>query len=151
MTISGTVTLEAFAGTTPQTVTFLLHPSDGSGDITRTAPIGAAGTFSLNGIAPKTYTVHIKGAKWLAVNVAANAAAGNVSGLAATLTAGDANDDNSVDSTDFGLLIGAFNTEGAIPNSGYLDGADLNGDGFVDSTDFGLLIGNFGLVGDPLP
>ena len=63
------------------------------------------------------------------------------------LLAGDANNDNSVDSTDFGVLIGAFNTDSAIPGSGYDPGADFNYDGLVDSSDFGLLIGEFNNAG----
>ena len=57
------------------------------------------------------------------------------------------NSDNSVDSSDFGILIGAFNTAAALPGSGYDPTADFNSDGVVDSTDFGLLIGNYGSVG----
>ena len=52
-----------------------------------------------------------------------------------------------VDSTDFGLLIGAFNSDASIPGTGYDPTADFNEDGFVDSTDFGLLIGNYGAIG----
>ena len=64
------------------------------------------------------------------------------------LPAGDANGDNSVDSSDFGLLIGAFNSDAAISGSGYDATADFNFDGVVDSSDFGLLIGEFNNDGD---
>jgi hypothetical protein len=63
------------------------------------------------------------------------------------LPAGDANNDNSVDSTDFGILIGSFNTSVTSVGSGYDPTADLNQDGSVDSTDFGLLIGEFNSKG----
>ena len=66
-----------------------------------------------------------------------------------TLTGGDANGDNSVDSTDFGLLIGAYGSSSAVANSGYIVGADFNCDGLVDSTDFGILIGSYGAMGAP--
>ena len=73
--------------------------------------------------------------------------AGNVSGVTSNQRAGDANNDNSVDSTDFGILIGAFNTSVKNAGSGYDAKADLNSDGSVDSTDFGLLIGEFNIIG----
>ena len=48
----------------------VLHPLDNSGDITRTAPInGDREPITLSGLPLKNYTVHIKGAKWLAKNV----------------------------------------------------------------------------------
>ena len=61
------------------------------------------------------------------------------------LPAGDTNNDNSVDSSDFGVLIGAFNSDVTI--GGYDYRADLNQDGTVDSSDFGLLIGEFNNTG----
>ena len=62
---------------------------------------------------------------------------------------GDANNDNSVDSTDFGILIGAYGSSAAVPGSGYDPTADFNFDGSIDSTDFGILISEFGTVGAP--
>ena len=51
---------------------------------------------------------------------------------------GDLNNDFTVNSTDFGLFVGAFGTNCAgCP-------ADLNGSGSVNSTDFGLFVGAFG-------
>ena len=47
------------------------------------------------------------------------------------------------DSSDFTLLIGAFNSDETIPGSGYDPKGDFNSDGSVDSTDFTLLIGEF--------
>ena len=55
--------------------------------------------------------------------------------------------DKSVDASDFGTLIGAFNTDGAISGSGYDPTVDFNFDGLVDSSDFGLLIGEFNNTG----
>ena len=63
------------------------------------------------------------------------------------LLGGDANNDNSIDSSDFGILIGAFNSSSAVSGSGYDPTADFNSDGSVDSSDFGILIGNFNLTG----
>ncbi len=64
------------------------------------------------------------------------------------LGAADSNNDNSVDSTDFTALIGAFNSDVTLVGSGYTNKADFNQDGAVDSSDFTLLIGEFNNVGD---
>ena len=106
------------------------------------------GAFSLTGILAGTYDVLIKGSKNLAVltpNVVIGATGGTINPV--ILPAGDSNGDNSVDSSDFGTLIGAFNTDGSISGSGYDPTVDFNFDGTVDSSDFGLLIGEFNNVG----
>ena len=113
-------------------------------------PVGGGspyGTFFLTGIPDGTYDVAIKGTKNLRVSLQNFAVTGNANLPDVLLLGGDANNDNSVDSTDFGLLIGLFNTEGSIAGSGYSPEADFNDDGFVDSTDFGILIGNYGQTG----
>lgn len=51
---------------------------------------------------------------------------------------GDLNNDLAVNSTDFGLFVGAFGTNCVACK------ADMNGDGSVNSTDFGLFVGTFG-------
>ena len=118
-------------------------------DVMLTATAGSPnGTFSAPGVPLGTYNVVVKGAKNLAVlvsGVVVSAAGGAIP--AVTLPAGDSNGDNSVDSTDFGNLIGAFNTVGASAGNGYDPTVDFNFDGSVDSTDFGLLIGEFNNVG----
>ena len=105
------------------------------------------GAYTVTGVPAGTYSVAIKGVKNLRVlipNVVISGASGTVPTI--ELPAGDANNDNSVDSTDFGLLIGEFNTA-AIAGNGYDPAEDFNFDGSVDSTDFGLLIGEFNNVG----
>ena len=77
-----------------------------------------------------------------------NATFASVAGLSATLPAGDANSDNSVDATDFGLFVSAYNSSASVPGSGYDPACDFNLDGFVDPTDFGLLVGAYGQQGD---
>ena len=105
------------------------------------------GTYSVS-VPPGTYDVLTKGAKNLAVK-SSGVVVGSASGTvpAVELPCGDANNDNSVDSSDFGLLIGAFNTMGKVAGSGYDPAEDFNFDGSVDSGDFGLLIGEFNNVG----
>ena len=145
--INGTLTFEGISGSAPpQNVTFVFRPLDGTTIFTRVLQVEANGIFSVSGLPKKNYSVHIKGDKYLAINVTANAAA-NVTGLTAYQAAGDGNNDNSVDSSDFGILIGAFNSAANLPGSGYDPTADLDSDGFVDSNDFGLLIGEFNNIG----
>ena len=72
-----------------------------------------------------------------------------ISGVTAFLAGGDADGDNFVGPSDFGVLVGAYNTSASIPGSGYDPTADFNFDGFVDPTDFGILVGNYNTLGDP--
>ena len=67
------------------------------------------------------------------------------------LNLGDTNGDGSVDATDFGTFVSAYNSAASIPGSGYDATADFNGDGFVDPTDFGLFVGDYNTVADFLP
>ena len=105
------------------------------------------GGYALTGIPFGTYDIGIKGGKNLRVVKPGISVTGSVTVPAVTLPAGDANNDNSVDSSDFGALIGAFNTSASVSGSGYDPTVDFNFDGVVDSSDFGLLIGEFNNVG----
>ena len=151
-TISGVISLDGIANPGAAAVplnpfTFVLKPTSGA-SLTLTQTLGAGGTFSLPNIPSATYTLSVKGDKWLRATTAAlNANGGDVSNITLALQGGDANNDNSVDSSDFGVLIGAFNSSVSVPGSGYDPTADFNNDGSVDSTDFGILIGNFNLAG----
>ena len=74
----------------------------------------------MSGVAAGTYDVWIKGGKNLAVlvpNVIVSAASGTVANV--ILPAADGNNDNSVDTSDFGVLVGGYNGDSAIPGSGY--------------------------------
>ncbi len=106
------------------------------------------GGYAINGVPFGAYDLVIKSGKNLSVlisNVQVSAATPIQPDI--TLPAGDANNDNSVDSSDFTLLIGSFNSEADIPGTGYDARADLNYDGFVDSSDFTLLINEFNNTG----
>ena len=146
-TVGGTVTLEGMSSAA-QPLAFTFRPAAGSA-FTRAVTPDSAGGYTVLGIPAAVYTVSIKGVKWLRKNISVDARAANVTDASVTLLAGDANNDNSVDGSDFGLLIGAFNSDSSIPGSGYDSAADFNCDGVVDSSDFGLLIGNYGSVGAP--
>lgn len=147
--VSGTLAFEGISSTAGnQMVTFTFRSTTGAAPFTRTTQVPASGVFTLTNIRPDKYDVLVKGTKYLAQLVSVDNSSAPATGIAVNQRAGDANNDNSVDSTDFGLLIGAFNTSAAVPNSGYDATVDFNSDGAVDSTDFGLLIGEFNNMGD---
>lgn len=85
---------------------------------------------------------------YLTVDVPLNGGQGAAQYLQVTLPVGDANNDNSIDATDFGIFVSAYNSDASVPGSGYDARADFNSDGLVDPTDFGLFVGNYGAVGD---
>ena len=146
--VSGAVTLEGLSATAaPQPITIEFRPADETTSFRRTVAINAGGGFTLAAIPAKRYTVWLKGAIWLAQTAGADAASGLISNLTVTLPAGDANGDNSVDTSDFGALVGAYGGAKSVPGSGYDPAADFNLDGTVDTTDFGLLVGNYGQTG----
>ena len=152
-TISGAVTLDGITDPGATAVplnpfTFVLTPTTSGSAITQTQTLGAGGAFSLTNVPAGTYTLTVKGNKWLRVQSGViTATYANATGLSFALHGGDANNDNSVDSSDFGILIGAFNSSTTIPGSGYDSRADFNSDGLVDSSDFGILISNFNASG----
>ena len=146
--VYGTLAFDGISTLAPaQIVTFRFRPTTGA-DINMTYFTTADGAFYLYGVPNGSYMMRVKSPTYLAASVPVTVA-GGIANITATLEPGDANNDNSVDSTDFGVLIGAFNTMASVPGSGYDPTADFNGDGVVDSSDFGLLIGNFNTVGAP--
>ena len=146
--VSGVLTFEGLAGgAVPQSVAFTFRAADSSADITQTLAVPASGQFTLGGLFSRAGVLHIKAAKYLAVNVAVDLSGGNVSGVTAPLTPGDANNDNRVDVLDFGVLVNAYGGLQSDPASGYDATADFNSDGSVDVLDFGLLVNAYGSVG----
>ena len=115
--IAGKVTLEV-CNDPEQAITFEFRPKP-SGTVfkrkvllTQSGP--NSGTFSLPNIPKGTYDIAVKGFCWLQKvlpNVVVN---GDVSGLSASLLTADLNNDNSVDSSDFGLLIGDYGAIGDL-------------------------------------
>ena len=146
--ISGVITLEQCINSA-QDIALEFRPVAGGPTLTRLVTLDSAGAFAVTDAPPGKYNLAIKGGKWLRSVIAIDSTVKPVTNANAVLLAGDANNDNSVDSTDFGILIGAFNTSASIPGSGYDATADFNCDGSVDSTDFGLLINNFNNMGAP--
>ena len=144
--LSGTITLEG-AFNPAQPVTFTLRPANGAAPTTVTQTLGANGSYAFD-VAPDNYTILMHANKYLQVAAPLNIAGSQSASLSVLLPAGDANGDNSVDTTDFGILVGAYGGSAKVSGSGYDPSADFNGDGLVDTTDFGLLVGNYGSVGD---
>ena len=152
-TIAGIIALEGIADPSATVVpvhaiTFTLRPPDGTAPIILSQTLGTGGTFTLTGIPAKPYTLAVKGDHWLQGTISVDATSGLVANVRLSLRGGDANNDNSVDSTDFGLLIGTYNSALSISGSGYDTAEDFNCDGHIDASDFGLLIGNFGQTGE---
>ena len=151
--VSGTITLEGLDMApvldqairldfrTPGTTTVLF---------TRATTVGASNTFKFSGVAPGKYDIAFKGVKYLrSVAAGVDASTTSQSGVNVTLLVGDSTDDNTVDASDFGVLVTSYNTFYAIPGSGYDATADYSDDGAIDATDFGLLVENYGSVGTP--
>ncbi len=150
-TIYGTVTLDSIAPSAPsQTVTVdFRKPGTQTIVFTRQISVGYNGAYFMSGVPRGVYDLAFKGAKWLRKVVRGiDVTVGDANGVNPYLAAADGNNDNSVDSSDFTLLIGAYNSDVSIAGTGYDLRADFNCDGAVDSSDFTLLIGNFGQQGD---
>ncbi len=144
-TISGVATLQgSVARAYP--ARFEFRPRDGSPTFTRTVTLATNGAFSLNDVPVGDYDVAIKGAAYLQKVVRINATSGFVTNVQVTLLGGDANNDNSVDNLDLGILALSYGLGSG--QAGYDARADLNGDGQADNLDLGILANNYGLSGD---
>ena len=157
-TITGKVHLEdsVYPLTIPSLIpklSFSFVSETNGATVSCSAPMSSSGAYSFNLSLPAdTYSVGIKAPEWLQVVqkhivIAANA---TINLADVSLLAGDAVEDNFVDSSDFGLFIGAFGGDITLAGSGYDPHCDFNCDGAIDSSDFALLIGNFGRAGDSL-
>jgi hypothetical protein len=146
-TVSGTLTLQGIVSTAAaQTITFTFRPTSGP-DVVLTASVGPDGKFTLPTVPAGSYTLHVKGDKYLAANVTVDASNGDVTGVTATLRPGDVNNDNRVGILDLGLLADSYlKSQG---QTGFNPNADLNGDNKVDILDLGILADNYLKAGDP--
>ena len=150
VSVSGFVTLDGPAlPYLPHTLNFQFRPVSGGASFLRSVPLNPDGSFTVSQIPPNKYILWVKGAKWLASVVPADCSGGPVNNVALELPAGDANNDNGVDSSDFGIFIGAYGDTYDIHSAAQTDdsASDFNEDGSIDSSDFGLLIGSYGQMG----
>lgn len=142
VSVAGTVSLQQVVNLV-QDMTFEFRPPVGV-PFTRMATLTASGGYSFANIPAGSYTLAIKGSKWLRRTITINGATGNVSGADAALLGGDANDDNVVDITDLLALLAHYNPIAAD----YVAAVDFNCDGLGDITDLLLLIGNYNVQGE---
>ena len=149
VTVSGVIFLQSVVHSV-QPLIFTFRPAMGS-SFTRTATLDQNGSYSLRDIPPDTYTVSIKGGRWLRKNITVDARTGNVTNANAVLFAGDANNDNAVDVADLILIINHYNQQKNTPanNSNYLEAADFDCDDVNDVNDLLLVIGNYNKQGNP--
>ena len=150
--ISGTVVLDGILDpsltvVSTGTFTFTLTPVSGS-PITQTAVLGSGGAFTLSGVPAGTYTLTVQGTRWLKEAIPVDATSTDVSGVSIALPGGDADNNNVIDISDFGILVNAYGSNQGT-NVSYDLTADFNCDGTVDIADFGILVNNYGLAGAP--
>jgi hypothetical protein len=151
--VSGVLTLQGYLGTSPLIAgsQFIFEIRDaGTNALIETNPgtttAGHAFSFSTS-LPAGTYKLRIKGVnRFLAKSQTFTLGATGTSGLAYTLTNGDANGDNVVGTADFTLLRTAFG--GIAPNPPYTVATDFNGDGVIGTADFNILRTSFGQAGD---
>lgn len=143
VTVSGTVTLQGCANAV-QPLAFTLRTEFGT-EFTRNAALTQTGAYNLTDIPAGTYTLSVKGAKWLRQNVSLPAWS-DTANVNLQLRAGDANNDNFADFADLLVLLNAYNQ--IVPSAGYHEAADFTCDGANDIADLSLIIANYNQQGD---
>ncbi len=103
-------------------------------------------TVSLSGLPNGTYNWRAKDPKYLA-NSGTVQLAGSQNLEMGLMRAGDCNNDNVINVSDFNILKGTFGK--SLGDNGYDDRADFTGDHAVSVSDFNLVKGNFGSSGAP--
>ncbi|HRF58552.1 MAG TPA: DUF1565 domain-containing protein [Fimbriimonadaceae bacterium] len=139
--VTGQVTLQSFLGdVTNEPVTIEFRVAGVVHDAA-VVTLDANGQFSTTTNVRGLYTVTAKGTHWLRQKIdGLNVGNSGVSGLSYSLTNGDIDGNNTVDSDDFDLLVANFGGSGPV--------GDLDGNGTVDSDDFDILVAAFGMTGD---
>ena len=146
--VSGKVMLDDCVNLS-QPVSFVFASTTNATTFTRTLPLNADGSFTLSNIPSDVYAVGVTGRKWLTKVISVDISTSDVTNFRAELLSGDTNHDNTVDISDFGLLVNAYST--AVGDAGYDERADLTCDGVIDIADFGALVNTYGTTGDALP
>lgn len=147
--IEGVVTLQNNdASATDETLTYVVKdPATGN-----TVQSGTATCFASGGIVVEntagvgTFDVYVKGTKWLQKKISGVTFGSVQARFSASLTNGDADQDNEVGPGDFELIVEKF---GLTPvDAGWNANADLDDDGEVGPSDFEIVVNNFGIDGD---
>ncbi|MFL5734141.1 MAG: dockerin type I domain-containing protein, partial [Chloroflexia bacterium] len=129
-------------------ITMSLRLASGGPDNEYAGTTDARGFFTstVSGLPPGLYNWRVKDPKYLANGGTVTLpGAGSTSQEMGFMLAGDCNNNNVVDSTDFAILKASFGK--SFGQSGYDDRADFTGDLAVNVTDFSILRGNFGAGG----
>ena len=149
ITVSGQVTVADLPNPANRILTLLFVPRDGTPRFYASAVVNADGTFRAYITRKVDADVWIKVDTALAKSVNINTTIGDVSGITATLTNGDINNDNRVDVSDLLLIINHYNQ--SIGSPGYLEAADLNSDGADEVSDLLIVIRSYNQSGAAYP
>lgn len=145
--VSGVVTLQSCTSSAQPLVFTLTPTGTTTGSVsTQTLTPGADGSFILSNVVPGTYTLGIKGSKWLRKTTSVDATHGNVSGINVSLLGGDVNNDNQITGTDLAIVRKANGS--SIGTANWNTNADLNCDSKVNTTDIAILRSNYGKNGN---
>jgi probable HAF family extracellular repeat protein len=144
VSVSGNIVLQRCANSA-QVMTFELRPIDGTAPITLTQTLSAEGEFQLYDIPAGTYTLSVKGSKWLRKSISVRAPRSIVTNILLTLRGGDANGDNEVSQLDLDIYNRAKDSRPGDEH--WNPQADLNCDGEVTTLDYDLIKHNVGRHG----
>lgn len=113
-----------------------------------TTNTGGYFTVPVSALPNGLYNIRVKDPKYLASTSAVSLTGALVTSVElGTQLAGDADNNNVVNTTDFSIMKGTFGK--LIGDPGYDDRANFNGDFVVNTTDFNILRGTFGYGGSP--
>ena len=122
-------------------------PVGGAALFSQIVSVPPSGVYALTPVPTQPYTIWIKPVKYLARTAPVVVSGNNFAPISLAFEGGDANNDNSVDTSDFGILVGAYGGAAGVFGSGYDVRADFNSDGYVDPTDFAILVEGYGETG----
>lgn len=145
ITMQGRAAQPSAAQSVPITLTLRL--AGGGPDNEYSTTTDASGFFTVTAPGPGTYNWRVKNPQVLANAGSTTLANGANSQEMGLLRAGDADNNNVVNATDFTIMKNTFGK--ALGDPGYDPRADFSGDNVVNVTDFGLLKINFGIAGAP--
>lgn len=149
-TVSGKITFSGTSLTTGNIPAMITFRAPGSGTViySVTGQVNAA-TKSFTVTAPPipgAYDMSIQGSHWLRKVVSINTTSADATGVNVALINGDCDGGNFINTDDYLVLSGAFDTIQGDPL--YVAGADLDDNGIVNTDDYLILNENFDLTGD---
>ncbi|MEM7798449.1 MAG: hypothetical protein AAF633_04590, partial [Chloroflexota bacterium] len=146
--LTGTVNFEGYTDNSGEILSVRFFASGASTPAYAFTPTtsDAQGTFLVSDIEPGDYSVEVKLSNSLQKALNMTIVSGSNSQDFGTLLAGDSNNNNTVEISDFSILASSFNKSSG--DVGYVDGADFTGDNIVNLGDFSLLANNFNTSGE---